>query len=213
MSTWLVNKASAVLSGRSKAATATRRGFLMGTAVVGTALAVAPRKYVLTPGTAYNAVCGPAPGYNDGYTAFCCTIYRGVNKCPPGTFAGGWWRADGSSYCCSGGRPGTRYYIDCQAECTGCTSGCGGQGSFCSGGCWNCSPHAANNGTCDQRRVCANVFRYGQCHQEIACSGPVACRMVTCTPPYQLYRECTATSATDDNTAQHTAPCLSGACA
>ena len=49
----------------------------------------------------------------------------GINACPPGTFAGGWWKADGSEYC-----SGPRYYIDCMGECHGC--GCGG-GGFCPG--------------------------------------------------------------------------------
>ena len=41
----------------------------------------------------------------DGYTEFCCTINNGINACPPGSFAGGWWRAmassAGSGSCCS----------------------------------------------------------------------------------------------------------------
>ena len=41
----------------------------------------------------------------------------GTNSCPPGTIAGGWWKADGSSYCA-----GPRYYIDCNATCR---CGCG----------------------------------------------------------------------------------------
>lgn len=207
MSTWLVDHASALLSRRSS-----RRGFLVSTAVVGSALAVAPRRYVLEPQSAYAAVCGPDTTFAAGYTAFCCTVNRGLNACPPGTFAGGWWKADGSSYCCDArGASAPRYYIDCQGECTACSGGCGGAGSFCSAGCHDCSCHAAT-GSCDTRRACCNYFRYGQCHQEVACSGPVACRVISCTPPYALFAECGSTSATDDNTAQHTAPCLIGAC-
>ena len=41
-----------------------------------------------------------------------------------------------------------------------CNNGCD---PFCSQSCWNCQPHAAS-GTCDARRVCWNVFRYGQCN-------------------------------------------------
>ncbi len=207
MSSWLtgvVDKAAGLVSGKG-----TRRTFLASSAVVGSAVVVAPKKYLLEQTTAYAAVCGPGAGVNDGYTAFCCSIYRGENKCPPGTFVGGWWRADGSSYCCDGGRPGARYYIDCQAECKGCSSGCG---PFCSQGCWNCQPHAAT-GSCDARRVCWNVFRYGQCNTQIGCGGPVACRVVTCVPPYLLFPSCGATTLYDNNTANHTAPCLGGACA
>ena len=119
-----------------------RRGFIARTAVIGSALAVNPGGFVLRPGTAYAAVCGPAPDCAAGYTAFCCTT-NGANQCPPGTFVGGWWKADGSSYCCGG----PRYYIDCQNSCTGCSSGCGGYNSFCSSACINGSCH------CDQRQL------------------------------------------------------------
>jgi len=154
---------------------------------------------VLRPGTAYASVCGGGTGCSSGWTAMCCTINDGVNQCPPGSFAGGWWKADGASLC--GGK--ARYYIDCQARCTGC--GCGG-GHFCGSSCWNCKAHCAS-GTCDDRRVCTNVFRYGQCHQEISCSGPVWCRAISCTPPWK-WESCSTSSATDNNTTTHSAPCL-----
>ena len=35
-------------------------------------------------------------------------------------------------------------------------------------------------GGCNTRKVYCNYFRYGQCHQEIVQSGPIACRVVTC---------------------------------
>src|SRR5687768_16928680 len=171
-------------------------------------------RYLLKPGTAYAAVCGIDSTCAGGYAVFCCTVNDGINKCPPGTFVGGWWKADSSAYCCSAdGSPQPRYYIDCQGECTSCSSGCGGYNSFCSSGCVNCERRCHGGDTCDQRRVCWNYFRYGQCHQEIACGGPVACRVVTCTPPYRLYGACTSTSATDNRTASHTAPCLGPGCA
>ena len=59
-----------------------------------------------------------------------------------------------------------------------------------------------------QRRVCQNVFRYGQCNTQIGCSGPVACRVVTCVPPYLLFPSCGRTTLFDNTTANHTAPCL-----
>jgi len=70
----------------------------------------------------------------------------------------------------------------------------------------------ATSGSCDQRRVSCNYFRYGQCHQEIGCGGPVACRVVSCTPPYELFGECSNASATDNATTEHSAPCLPGGC-
>ena len=56
-----------------------------------------------------------------------------MNACPPGTFAGGWWRADFSSFC-----NGTRYYIDCMQNCCGPDLGNG----FCAG-CTECTLRAA----------------------------------------------------------------------
>ncbi len=186
---------------RLLAARVSRRGFLVRATVVGSALAVDPFGYVLRPGSAYASVCGNDAGCGDGYTVFCCTVNGGLNACPPGTIAAGWWKADGAALC--GGQ--ARYFIDCNAECTRCATGCG---SFCDSSCWACSCRCGSPSTCDQRRVCCNVFRYGQCHQEVGCVGPVACRMVSCTPPYELPLSCSTASATDNNTAGHSAPCL-----
>jgi hypothetical protein len=188
----------------------TRRSFLVRAAMVGSALVSAPAAFLLRPTTAYAAICGTEPDCNDGYTVFCCSIYRGINKCPPGTFVGGWWKADDSPFCCQNGQPQPRYYIDCHPYCTECTDGC--EDHFCDPSCITCRCRCGE-GSCDQRRVCCNYFRYGQCHQEIGCAGPVACRAVTCTPPYQLYESCGSTSATDNQTVNQTAPCLEGACA
>ena len=182
-----------------------RRSFLYRTALVGSALVVAPRRFLLEPISAYDAIsgCGPDADCASGYTVFCCTINNGVNQCPPGSFPGGWWKAANSSFCCGA----ARYIIDCQSECTRC--GCNG-GAFCPG-CANCTPHCQPGPTCDQRLVCNNLFRYGQCNQQIGCSGPIACRMTTCTPPWQIPAlACTSASASDDTTAEHGAPCLPG---
>ncbi len=177
-----------------------RRSLLGRAAVVGAAVTVGGLDFVLRPTPAYAAVCGPGASCGDGWTAMCCTINAGVNQCPPGSFAGGWWKADGASLC--GGQ--ARYYIDCQGECTHC--GCNGS-PFCTDTCWNCERRCAS-GTCDERRVCWNVFRYGQCNQQVGCSGPVLCRMISCVPPWK-FESCTTDAATDDNTTDHTAPCLS----
>ena len=68
-----------------------RRGFLAKTAVVGSALAVAPKDFVMKPASAYARVCNCSGSRCkcsklccDGYTEFCCTIY-GTNGCPPGS--------------------------------------------------------------------------------------------------------------------------------
>jgi hypothetical protein len=176
-----------------------RRGFLVRTAVVGSALATSGLDYVLKPQTAYASVCGSGSSCSSGWTAMCCTINSGVNQCPPGSFAGGWWKADGASLC--GGK--ARYYVDCQGECTHC--GCGG-GAFCAPHCLNCHSHCAQ-GACDKRHVCHNVFRYGQCERDRHCSGPVLCRAISCTPPWK-WLDCSDASATDNNTRTHSASCL-----
>ncbi|MFL6161374.1 MAG: twin-arginine translocation signal domain-containing protein [Jatrophihabitantaceae bacterium] len=168
-----------------------RRSFLGGAALMGAALAVDPFGYLTRPASAYDAVCGADNTCAAGYTVFCCTINGGNNSCPPDSFIGGWWKADNSSFC--GGN--ARYYIDCNAYRDG-----------------RYSCHC-NTTTCDQRRVACNQFRYGQCNTQIPWSntGPVLCRVVSCTPPWVQYGGvCSASSATDNNTATHSAPCLTG---
>ncbi|MDQ1431645.1 MAG: hypothetical protein QOF40_2247 [Actinomycetota bacterium] len=187
---WLVSKAAGLLERKSS-----RRGFILGSAMVGSAVAVAGCAPGTTPGTPYNHITDCAGGAcTDGYTDFCCTVNNGLNSCPPNSFAGGWWRADYSSFC-----NGTRYYIDCMQNCCGPSIGNG----FCAG-CTECRC----GGDCSHRRVYCNYFRYGQCHQEIAVSGPIACRVVTCTPPYNdASMACSTAAAVDNSTAEHTTVC------
>lgn len=164
-----------------------RRSFLAAATLGGAALAVNPVGYVTRPQSAYASVCGPDSSCGSGYTAFCCSINNGSNTCPPGTFAGGWWKADRSSFC--GGA--ARYYIDCNAR---------------HGTNWKCHCH---KGSCDRRYVACNIFRYGQCNTQIPGVTAVVCRQISCLPPWQLYpHHCGRSSATDNNTARHNAPCL-----
>ena len=193
----LVERAAAVLDRGPS-----RRSFLVRAAVVGSALSVTPLRFLLRPGTAYAAVCGVDSTCTSGYTAFCCTINNGVNRCPPGSLVGGWWKSDNSGFCC--GR--ARYYIDCHSFCS---CGCEAGRNFCGEGCRNCSCGCGPSGQCDQRKVCCNNFRYGQCNQSISCTGPVWCRVVTCTPPWRIPAwNCSTTSATDQRTNDHGAACL-----
>lgn len=176
------HRASGLLSGKTS-----RRSFLTRTAVVGSALAVGPIDFILKPGTAYGYLCGTC---TDGWTAFCCTINSGRNSCPAGSFVAGWWKADNAAYCCGA----ARYIIDCNATCpTQCNCRCSGA-------------------SCDGRKTCCNQFRYGQCNTQIACYGPVVCRVATCTPPWQYDPSCTTSSATDNRTRDHGAPCLTTDC-
>lgn len=172
-----------------------RRGFLVRAGVVGSALAVDSLGFVLKPQSAYASVCGPGSSCASGWTVFCATINKGVNACPPGSIAAGWWKADGASMC--GG--GARYIVDCNATC----SHCGGGGSgICARSCWSCSCRCGPSTTCDQRKTCCNAFRYGQCHQEVAQVGGVTCRVVSCTPPWKWER-CSPAPATDNRTRDH----------
>ncbi|HKG50570.1 MAG TPA: hypothetical protein VKB14_09025 [Actinomycetales bacterium] len=189
---------------RGLASRFTRRSFLAQTAVVGSAMVVDPKGYILTPGTAYASVCGPGATASSGWTVFCCTVNGGKNACPPGTFTAGWWKAADSSWCCGG----YRYIVDCNATCKSCTSGCAGD-HICDKRCWNCSCGTGSKKTCDQRRHCCNAFRYGQCNTHVRCSGGVACRVVSCVAPYK-WDNCTTTSLSDNRTAEHNAPCLQG---
>ena len=178
-----------------------RRDVLVGSAVAGSALATNPKAYALRPVTAYATVCGPGNTAASGWTVFCATIQKGENACPPGSFAAGWWKAAGSSWC--GGR--YRYIVDCNASCSRCSTGC--TDGICDNRCWSCSCGTGSKATCDQRRICCNAFRYGQCNTQIACSGGVHCRVVSCTPPYQ-WENCTTTSLVDNRTSEHSTSLL-----
>ena len=169
---------------------ASRRGFLAAATLTGTALAVDPWSYLTKPQSAYASVCGPGAACNQGWSAMCCSINGGHNTCPPNTYAGGWWKADRSSFC--GGS--ARYYIDCNAK---------------PGHHFSCH---CNKSNCDHRHVACNVFRYGQCNTQVHGVTAVVCRQISCLPPWQLYPgKCGHSSATDNNTAKHNAPCLTKA--
>ena len=203
MSRRLAERASGALGRRVG-----RRGFLAGSAVVGSALVTTPVQFALRPGTAHAAICSCSGSSCtcgslccDGYTEFCCTI-SGQNSCPPGTLTGGWWKVDGSSYC--GGQ--ARYYVDCNAQCGSC--GCGANG-ICSGACSGTGCGCAR-GSCGNRKAGCTGFRYGQCHQNVACLGPIVCRVVTCVPPWQSDAACGTAVRVDNATRYHNRPCLSG---
>ncbi|MFV2039610.1 MAG: twin-arginine translocation signal domain-containing protein [Acidimicrobiales bacterium] len=202
MSRLLVDTASRFLARRSP-----RRGFLAKTAVVGSALAVAPMDFLTKPASAYSRVCrcnGSTCSCGslccDGYTEFCCTVF-GTNGCPAGSLYGGWWRVSGSNFC--GGA--NRYYMDCHSQCKGCACGAGG---VCSGSCTGTACGCAL-GSCRNRKAGCTHFRYGQCNRNVKCLGPIICRVVTCTPPWQLEPNCSTSSRTDENTRNHNRACLS----
>jgi len=173
-----------------------RRGMLIRLATAGSALAVAPVRYLLYPGTALAAL---RPGEcrhgacTDGYTAFCCEINHGQNTCPTGTFPAGWWMCTdypGHNLCAESG---IRYYVDCNAL----------PGQPYPGGC-RCA-----GSTCDERRVACNVFRYGQCNTDVPGVTAVVCRMVVCENPSTISElGCSASMAVDDAVCRQDARCL-----
>ncbi|MEM9201504.1 MAG: S-layer homology domain-containing protein [Actinomycetota bacterium] len=190
---------------------ASRRGFLSRSALGATALAVAPAAYALRPTTAHAAICSCAGGAScdcsqgccDGYTDFCCFL-TGENLCPPGTIVAGWWKADGSGFC-DIDKPAPRYYLDCNLPCDdGC--GCGGSG-VCPDTCTDALCECAGR-HCDNRAIECTRFRYGQCNQHVPCVGAIACRIVTCVPPWEWDPTCTTETATDNSTGPHDRPCL-----
>jgi hypothetical protein len=174
-----------------------RRGLLARVALAGSAMAVAPLRYLLRPVSAW-AVIGPGSCSSglctDGYTAFCCEINHGKNVCPTGTYVGGWWMCThytGTSLCEA---EGVRYYLDCN-HLPGTSSDC------------RCA-----NGTCAERRADCNVFRYGQCNTQIPGITPIACRVVVCQNPSTIEGlNCSASVAVDNNTCTHEWSCLTAA--
>ncbi|MPZ72109.1 MAG: hypothetical protein GEU74_02570 [Nitriliruptorales bacterium] len=179
-----VERAAALLEGPSS----TRRLFLYRIAVVGSALALNPWRYVLRPTPAYASVCGSANTCGAGWSVFCCTINNGANICPGYSYVAGWWKVDNSAFCL--GSP--RYYIDCNRK----------PGRSCSCRC--------NNTGCDRRRVCCNVFRYGQCNTHIRGVTEVVCRLITCTPPWKWDPACGRTVRVSESTRSHSSRCLPG---
>jgi hypothetical protein len=172
-----------------------RRTLLVRVAVTGSALAVAPLRYLLYPISALAALdpgsCGGGL-CTDGYTVFCCEIHSGQNTCPAGTYPGGWWMCtsyQGSELCAP---QGVRYYVDCNqlpgSDAYGCTCG---------------------NGSCANRREACNIFRYGQCNTQIGGVTAVVCRMVVCENPGSIpHLNCSSSVAVDDGVCDQDVPCL-----
>jgi hypothetical protein len=202
LTTTLTDRASEFLDRRTN-----RRGFLSRTALVGSALTVAGPTYVLRPRTAYAAVCSCPTTSGafrrscnctdlccDGYTEFCCQIY-GANSCPANTVLAGWWKVDNSHFC----NGSARYYLDCNKVSPNCS--CGSSG-VCRGSDTTCQCRS-----CGYRKDGCTAFRYGNCNNHISCVGPIMCRVVTCTKPWEIDPGCSTVSRTDNNTRYHDRPC------
>lgn len=205
MSRTVVSALSRVVAHRTS-----RRGLLARSAFGATALAVAPVAFTMRPISAYHVICscgssecGCGDLCCDGYSDFCCKL-TGENMCPPNTVVAGWWKADGTGFCDVGDSPRPRYYLDCNHLCEdGC--GCDSSG-VCEPSCTSADCRCLEG--CDSRSVDCATFRYGQCSQDLACVGPIVCRIVTCVPPWQWDESCDDTPATDNSTGSHDRPCL-----
>ncbi|MEA2390284.1 MAG: hypothetical protein QOK31_393 [Solirubrobacteraceae bacterium] len=172
-----------------------RRSVISRAALVGTAFAVAPLRYLVRPESAWGII---GPGNcsgglcNDGYTAFCCEINHGRNQCPTNTFIAGWWKC--TSY--SGGQlchnENVRYYVDCNRTPGRHAGGC------------RCA-----NDNCNERRVGCNHFRYGQCNAQVHGTTEVVCRLVVCKHPASIADfHCNHTYKVDNSTCGHEGSCL-----
>lgn len=200
----LTNRAGAFLESRTS-----RRGFVGRTALVASAVSVTGTGYVLRPVPAYAAICScptrPSASNRlscncgdlccDGYTEFCCHLY-GHNSCPPDTILAGWWKVDNSSFCDGA----ARYYMDCNKLSPDCSCGsrgvCRDSSSVCQ--CRSCSNRADS----------CTLFRYGNCNNDVLCVGPIVCRVVTCTKPWEIDPGCSTVPRTDQATANHHRACL-----
>ena len=82
-------------------------------------------------------------------------------------------------------------------------------GRFCPDSCsnapWGCG---CGRGDCNNRKAGCTQFRYGQCNQQVATVGRIACRVVSCDPAVLVVGNCAPTLAVDNSTANHNKPCL-----
>jgi hypothetical protein len=189
----LAKRSATVLERRSS-----RRGFLARAALVASAIAVGPVRYLVRPMSAWAVIrpgnCSSGSRCNDGWTSFCCTVNGGENSCPPWSFIAGWWKCthySGRRLC---GAQNVRYYVDCNVK----------PGQSAPDGC-----HCAH-GSCGERRVACNVFRYGQCNTQVGGVTAVGCRIVTCANPATIPGfNCNGTQMIENAVCGHDVGCLS----
>ncbi len=132
-----------------------RAGLLRRFAVFGSAMTIAPLRYLLQPESAWAVTtctsCSSGLCHSSPNSTFCCTIYGGDNQCPPGSGECGYW------YCSAN----QLFYLDCCAN-TACTGKC-----------------ALDN--CSNRKTCCNPRFYFNCSG--FGSGKVVCRVTTLALP------------------------------
>jgi hypothetical protein len=125
-----------------------RRGILRRAAVFGSALAVAPLKFLLQPESAWAITCSNCASSSKCCSAnstFCCTL-TGSNYCPSGSGECGYWHCGTNNL----------FYMDC------CSTS-------------SCTCHCALN-QCGNRKTCCNSRFYGNCNAPGA-TGRIVCRV------------------------------------
>ncbi|MDX6449258.1 MAG: hypothetical protein QOD08_1721 [Gaiellaceae bacterium] len=171
----MVSYASTTLDRRSS-----RRGFLIRASLVGSAMMVAPHRFLLRPESAFAVTtctsCTSGVCFTSHNSAFCCTLTNGTNNCPANTDPCGWWRCCiPTSYCQSG----FKYFIDC--------CGCTGAG-------------ACALDSCGNRRYCCYDQEWTNCTPTHGTR--IRCRIVRCANPGGLFGNCTSQIFTESSCCQ-----------
>lgn len=165
-------------AGRTLEGKTSRRGLLVRMTIFGSAMTLAPLKFLMRPGSAWAfsttcSSCSTGLCATSSNSAFCCTIY-GTNACPSGTTACGWWRCCISTLYCTSGN---RYFVDC---CGGCGAG-----------------HCVGD-SCGNRKTCCYPKSWDNCSG----TGTIQCRAVLCVPPSQVYSACGTKDHTENTCCQ-----------
>jgi hypothetical protein len=175
-----------------------RRGFLVRVTAVGTALAVAPGRYLLRPESAMALVtpgeCGVNQRCRSGWTEFCCSLWDwGKNRCPSYTFVGGWWKCNRytGTLKCHGSNH--RFYIDCHLKPSK-----------------SCQCKCTRN-KCRYWWTCCNRAAYHNCNSHVQRT-KIVCRIIRCRNPGRLTRQCSTRGPVQNATCKHEASCFCGDC-
>ena len=184
--------------------TLSRRGFLARTAVVGSALAVDPKGYVLTPQRAYSTICGPANTAASGYSVLCCTVNKGSTPAR---------RA--RSPRAGGRRPGPRGAAVATATSSTATPGASRAApaapttTSATGRAGTARAASGSTAPVTSAGTAATPSATASATPTSGAAVGVACRVASCVPPYR-WDSCATTALVDNTTAEQGAPCLQG---
>ena len=152
----------------------------VGAAVAGSALATNPKSYVLRPQPAYATICGPGNTASSGWTVVLLHGQQGRQRLPARQLRRR--LVEGRRLVVV--RCGLPLHRRLQRRrARSARPAAPTASATASAGAARAAP--GRRRTCDQRRVCCNAFRYGQCNTQVKCSGGVHCRVVSCVAPYK----------------------------